>query len=188
VKKTIFILFAIGIFIFLVSGIFKLYEKINKFEIEMSQQRIAQINLENLYKLKITNWVARNSNQITYKMAKYITEEALKVKHPILVLAVVSVESEFNPSAVSYKGAIGLGQIMPKHWETELIKQGIILQKRDLFGITENLMATSYILDKYMSQSEGDVVKALKLYLGINQYRYSNKVFTAYVSLSALRD
>jgi soluble lytic murein transglycosylase-like protein len=187
-KKIIFAIFISIMVVFLIIGTFKLYGRVNDFEREISQQILAESNLKSLYKLKVANWVAKNSNQITYKMAKYIAEEALKVKHPLLVLAVVSAESEFNPSSVSYKGAIGLGQIMPIHWEAELIKQGIILQKRDLFGVKENLMATSYILDKYMTQSEGDVVKALKLYLGASHYKYSNKVFTAYVSLSALKD
>jgi len=152
------------------------------------QQEHAQEVNKSLYKLKMTNWAFKNSERIAYVTAKEIIDEALKVNHSILVLSVISVESQFNPSAVSYKGAIGLGQIMYGHWGKDLEKLKIIKDKRDLFGIKENLMATSYILDLQMKQANGDVVKALKFYLGESQSRYTNKIFTSYVSLSALRD
>jgi len=49
------------------------------------------------------------------KLAKLIVEECGNYNNldPYLVLAVIQVESEFSPKAVSRKGAIGLMQVMP---------------------------------------------------------------------------
>jgi hypothetical protein len=44
-------------------------------------------------------------------------------KDPNLVLAIISVESDFNPKAVSSTGAVGLMQVMP-HWKRILNIQG----------------------------------------------------------------
>jgi hypothetical protein len=157
-------------------------------EKERTQQKRAQEVKEVLYKLKLTNWVFKNSERITQDTAKQIVEETFKVDHPVLVLAVINIESEFNPSAVSRTGAMGLGQIMYSHWGPELEKQGIIKNKKDLFGIKENIRATSYILKVLMEKSDGDIIKTLKLYLGEHQYRYNSKIFTSYVAVSALKD
>lgn len=185
-KATTIILF-ICLFVSFTFG-YDFREKYIQLKNDVSQQNRAKEVKEGLYKLKLINWVYTNSERITFDIAKQIVEEVLNVDHPILVLAVFSVESEFNPTAISRTGAQGLGQIMYSHWGIELEKQKIIKNKKDLFGIKENIKATSHILKTLMTQSDGDVIKTLKAYLGEHQYRYNSKVFTAYVSLSALKD
>lgn len=65
---------------------------------------------------------------------------------PRLVAAVVAAESSFNPNAVSKKGAMGLGQIMPEN----AAALGI-----DPFNIEQNLDATAYYLRKYLDMYAG---------------------------------
>ena len=58
------------------------------------------------------------------KLAKLIVEECGKNDlDPYLILAVIQIESDFIPRAVSSKGAIGLMQVMPK--TNELIMSNI---------------------------------------------------------------
>jgi len=65
---------------------------------------------------------------------------------PRLVAAVVAAESRFNPWAVSPKGAMGLGQIMPQN----AAALGI-----DPFNIEQNLDATAFYLRKYLDMYSG---------------------------------
>ncbi|MEM7008958.1 MAG: lytic transglycosylase domain-containing protein [Thermodesulfobacteriota bacterium] len=52
------------------------------------------------------------------KLAKLIVEECSKNDlDPYLILAVIQIESDFTPKAVSSRGAIGLMQVMPKTGE-----------------------------------------------------------------------
>ncbi len=137
---------------------------------------------------KTVDWVYNRSERINYLTAKEIVEEANKMSHPVLILAVVSAESNFNPSALSNKGAIGLGQIMYTIWGKELEKQKIIKTRRDLFGIQDNLRATDYILKVILKECKGNVIEALYRYLGTPRLKYSNSIFIDYVALSTLKD
>lgn len=65
---------------------------------------------------------------------------------PRLMAAVVAAESRFNPKAVSRKGAMGLGQIMPEN----AASLGI-----DPFNIEQNLDATAYYLRRYLDRYAG---------------------------------
>ena len=67
----------------------------------------------------ILKYILKFSNQISYsdalRLSKLIKEECENYGlDPFLILAVIEVESEFSPKAVSPKGAIGLMQIMPE--------------------------------------------------------------------------
>jgi hypothetical protein len=54
------------------------------------------------------------------RIAKSVQQECLLFgQDPNLVLAIMAVESDFNPGVVSYQGAVGLMQVMP-HWKKVL--------------------------------------------------------------------
>ena len=77
---------------------------------------------------------------------------------PEMVLAVIDVESAFNPFAVSSAGAQGLMQVMP-FWRKEL-------GRRRLMDIRDNLLMGCTILKYYYDQERGDWMKALARYNG----------------------
>jgi len=79
---------------------------------------------------------------------------------PQLVLAVIDVESAFDPFAVSYAGAVGLMQVMP-FWPTELG-----LTKKDLIDVELNIRMGTSILAYYLERERGDYRRALGRYNG----------------------
>ena len=87
-------------------------------------------------------------------------------KHPMLrdrpqlVLAVIDVESAFDPFAVSHAGAVGLMQVMP-FWPTHLG-----LERKDLIDIELNIRMGTSILAHYLERERGDYMRALGRYNG----------------------
>lgn len=80
---------------------------------------------------------------------------------PLLILAVMGVESGFNPLAESVAGAKGLMQVIPKyHWEKfPSVGEQAVLDPRN------NIAAGARILKEYLRHT-GDLVAALQKYAG----------------------
>ncbi len=95
---------------------------------------------------------------------------------PYLVLAVVSVESSFNPNARSAKGAQGLMQVLTRVHTDKFAPFG---GATAAFDPMANLTVGSRILKEYIVR-EGSVQAALKSYVGAatlsHDYGYGNKV------------
>ena len=87
----------------------------------------------------------------------YIAEASKKhgVSFP-LVKAVIKAESDFNPRAISKKGALGLMQIMPENLE--------ILQIRDPFDPWENIMGGTRYLRMMLNRFNGKLPLSLAAY------------------------
>ncbi|GAV23563.1 lytic transglycosylase domain-containing protein [Carboxydothermus pertinax] len=83
---------------------------------------------------------------------------------PLLVAAVVKAESNFNPKAVSAKGALGLMQIMPKtaFWLAKEINEPFS-RSEELFNPEKNLILGSYYL-KYLIDRYDNLELALGAY------------------------
>jgi soluble lytic murein transglycosylase-like protein len=107
------------------------------------------------------------------ELLKNIHYEAIKAGlHPEMVLAVINVESNFNPWAISRVGAQGLMQIMP-FWLKEIPNAG-----DNLFDIRTNLRFGCTILKYYIDQEQGDFTRALARYNGsVGKVWYPNRVF-----------
>ena len=54
---------------------------------------------------------------------------------PIIILAMIRVESNFREKIVSPKGAVGLMQVMPKTAEWILEKNGLVPKNYDLYNL-----------------------------------------------------
>jgi len=91
------------------------------------------------------------------KFDKYIEEASKrhKVSFPLLK-AVAKVESDFNPKAVSKKGAKGLMQIMPMNFE--------LLKIKDPFNPRESIMGGARYLSQLLNRFRGDVRLAVAAY------------------------
>jgi hypothetical protein len=96
---------------------------------------------------------------------------------PLLVLAVVTVESGFNPFAESVFGAQGLMQIIPKyHQEKISADKGVAA----LFDPAENIRVGSMIIKEYL-RSTGSLEAALQYYGGASSdpaMSYSTRVLS----------
>jgi soluble lytic murein transglycosylase-like protein len=105
---------------------------------------------------------------------------------PLLVLAVISVESRFNPIAESALGAKGLMQIIPKYHLEKLLDHG---GEDALLDPQVNIMVGARILREYQRRL-GDTEAALQMYAGAFDEptsTYANKVLAEKARLEALR-
>jgi soluble lytic murein transglycosylase-like protein len=81
---------------------------------------------------------------------------------PLLILAVVAVESRFNPVAESVFGAKGLMQVLPKYHREKLSGHG---GETALLEPEVNIQVGTQILREYLRRS-GETEGALQMYLG----------------------
>jgi hypothetical protein len=87
----------------------------------------------------------------------HIREIAVRYRiSPHLVAAIVEVESEFNPRAVSRRGARGLMQLMPGMASS--------LQVEDMFDPYENIEGGVRLLRRLMDRFQGNVPLVLAAY------------------------
>jgi len=81
---------------------------------------------------------------------------------PLLVLAVIAVESRFNPIAESLVGAKGLMQIRPEYHEDKLEEHG---GRGAVLDPTTNILVGARILDQYIRRA-GSLEAGLQRYNG----------------------
>jgi soluble lytic murein transglycosylase-like protein len=81
---------------------------------------------------------------------------------PLLILAVMAVESRFNPIAESLVGAKGLMQIIPKYHGDKLEEFG---GEKAVFDPATNIVVGSQILKEYLRRT-GNLSMALQMYAG----------------------
>lgn len=94
---------------------------------------------------------------------------------PELVLAVIEVESNFKPFAISRVGARGLMQVMP-FWLKKIGRPG-----DSLFHVQTNLRYGSTILKYYLDKEKGNLTRALGRYNGSpGRWKYPGKVYRAF--------
>ena len=109
------------------------------------------------------------------QLLKLIHSEASRAQvSPQLVLALIEVESRFDPYAVSRSGAVGLMQIMP-FWLKLIGKDG-----DSLVHAPTNLRMGCTILKYYLDKSKGDIREGLQRYNGATVgIDYSDQVLKA---------
>lgn len=94
---------------------------------------------------------------------------------PELVLAVIEVESNFDPYAISHAGARGLMQVMP-FWLEQMGRPG-----DSLFRVSTNLRYGCTILKYYLQKERGNLFRALARYNGsVGQRWYPARVDRAW--------
>jgi soluble lytic murein transglycosylase-like protein len=98
----------------------------------------------------------------SYKYKDIILEASAKYGlKPNLIRAIIKTESDFNPNAVSNKGAKGLMQIMPVHYNN--------LGITNPFDARQNIMAGSKLFKGLFDRYNKNINKALAAYnAGIN--------------------
>jgi soluble lytic murein transglycosylase-like protein len=94
---------------------------------------------------------------------------------PLLIIAVIAVESRFNPIAESVAGAKGLMQVIPKYHPEKLQPHG---GEQAVFDPQTNILVGSQILKEYLART-GSLTSALQMYAGASsdlEDAYSAKV------------
>lgn len=104
---------------------------------------------------------------------------------PLLILAVVAVESRFNPVAQSVLGAKGLMQVLPRFHQDKLSEHG---GEAALLEPEANIQIGTRILREYLHRS-GETEAALQRYAGAEpDSQYPNKVLAERSRLQQVRD
>lgn len=127
----------------------------------------------------LANYLARK-----YKVAHGVTEQLVGAAFdagrqvgldPLLILAVVAIESRFNPIAESVMGAKGLMQVMPKLHREKLLEHG---GEEAVLDPATNILVGARILKEYIRRT-GSLESGLQLYAGALEdasSQYSEKV------------
>lgn len=118
----------------------------------------------------------RVSQDVTLEFVQIAHAEAARVNlDPLLIMAVIAVESRYNPIAESGVGAKGLMQIIPKFHGDKLAEFG---GEKAVFNPEFNIRVGTRILREYLSRT-GNVGIALQMYAGAlsdDNDTYTNKV------------
>ena len=136
---------------------------------------------------RVTNWLAKRyrvagdaANMLVG--ATYRTATEVKID-PLLVLAVMAIESGFNPFAESPMGAQGLMQVMSKVHHDKFQPLGGV---KAALNPVANIKVGATILKEYVSRG-GSVESGLKMYVGAaafeNDAGYGYKVLAEYKRL-----
>lgn len=132
----------------------------------------------------VTNWLSKRyrvAGEATNMLvsATYNTAREVKID-PLLVLAVMAIESGFNPFAESPVGAQGLMQVMSKVHHDKFQPLGGV---KAALNPVANIKVGATILKEYVSRG-GSVESGLKMYVGAaafqNDAGYGYKVLAEY--------
>lgn len=141
-------------------------------------------------KQRVANWISKRY-RIAGKASNLFVSTAYRTAFelgldPHLILAVVAIESRFNPYAESSVGAQGLMQVMAKVHADKFEDHGGIQYALDP---VVNIKVGSRILKDYVTQ-KGSIELALKSYVGAaamsHDGGYGSKVLTEYRKLKAV--
>jgi soluble lytic murein transglycosylase-like protein len=136
-------------------------------DVEEPAQRAAADYLSRRYRVAVD--AARQLVALAYTTGREVGVD------PLLILAVMAVESRLNPIAESVMGAKGLMQIIPRHHADKLEAHG---GAGSLLNPAVNVMVGANILKEYIRRS-GSVEGALQWYNGSpmdETSQYSEKV------------
>ncbi len=133
---------------------------------------------------RVTSWIAKRyrvAGDATNMLvsAAYLNAKEIKLD-PLLILAVMAIESRFNPFAESPVGAQGLMQVMSKVHHEKFQHLGGV---KAALNPVANIKVGSLILKEYVRRG-GSVEAGLKMYVGASAFEsdsgYGSKVLAEY--------
>ncbi len=139
---------------------------------------------------RVTQWLAKRyriAGSASKMLVDAAYESAQTVKlDPLLILAVMAIESRFNPFAESSVGAQGLMQVMSKVHHDKFSDHGGM---NAVLNPAANIQVGAQIL-KDMIRRSGSVESGLKLYVGAGNMEtdggYAGKVMAEHARLQAV--
>jgi soluble lytic murein transglycosylase-like protein len=145
---------------------------------------------DDLEQQRVTQWLSKRyrvANDATNMLvsAAYLTAKEIHFD-PLLILAVMAIESRFNPFAESPVGAQGLMQVMSKVHNDKFVEVG---GPRSALNPAVNIKVGAMILKEYV-KSGGSIEAGLKRYVGAAEMEsddgYGAKVLGEYDRLKAV--
>lgn len=123
---------------------------------------------------RLKKWVNDKDTRIRY--LTIIQYEAVRAGlDPQIVLSLITVESRFNPYAISPVGALGIMQIMP-FWQKQ-----IGTSSQSLLDVRTNIRYGCTILRYYLDREKGNMSRALARYNGsLGKTWYPDLVYDSY--------
>jgi hypothetical protein len=130
-----------------------------------------------------------------YYVSRQVVQELVKTAYvvgrqynvdPTLLVAVIAIESSFNPIAESVAGAKGLMQIIPKFHQEKFTEFG---GEHAVFDPHANITVGARIIREYLQASSGNLAAALQTYAGALPDRdasYTHKVLNEKDRLDAI--
>ena len=139
----------------------------------------------------VTEYIAKRYRVSEQAIAGYVAHAyeagARNSVDPLLILAVMAIESRYNPVAESVVGAKGLMQVIPKYHQEKLLDHG---GEQALLDPAVNIQVGAQVLREYSRRLGGDTEAALQMYNGAFDdptSRYANKVFAEKALLEVFR-
>ena len=131
---------------------------------------VSQTDLEKEFeKTRVAKWISRK-----YKVSNEAVREIVEISFsagdkfevdPYVVIAVIAIESSFNPLAESSAGALGLMQVMPLIHRKKFEKYGGFDKSLD---VKVNIYVGTEILKNFYLRY-GNYQRALLAYVGVSQ-------------------
>lgn len=130
---------------------------------------------------RAAQYIAKNYH-IAREAAQLIVHEAFKAGKahrvdPLLLLAIIGIESRYNPLSESEAGALGLTQAMPESHPEKVA--AIAKQQGHILNIGDNIELGAKVIGEYLRKFDNNSVLALQQYNGsLNDSSrfYSSKV------------
>jgi soluble lytic murein transglycosylase len=148
-RKIIFL----SVLIFLILPAFSSHADIYKFKDKDGVTHFTNIPQNKDYKIVISEKKTRSGNDFSYIIRKKSRKYNIE---PSIIKAVITAESNWNPRAVSKKGAIGLMQLMPSTARD--------MQINNPYDPEENIEAGTRYLRFLLDKFEGNLTLALAAY------------------------
>ncbi len=136
----------------------------------ISESIVSQTDLEKEFeKIRIAKWISRK-----YRVSNEAVREIVEISFragdkfavdPYVILAVIAIESSFNPLAESGAGALGLMQVMPLIHRKKFEKHGGFEKSLD---VEVNIFVGTEILKNFYLRY-GNYQRALLAYVGVSQ-------------------
>lgn len=152
-------------------------------KIDKYQQQINNLVPKDFYKLKLVDdiktYIDLKYSTIPNVVINDIATNIVNLSHlervsPNLVIAIIEIESGFNPMAISKVKARGLMQVMPE-WVKKI--EGLN-STSDLFNIDCGIRSGIRVLKIHLDENNGNIEKALYDYSGKSR-TYVMKIFAA---------
>ena len=137
---------------------------------QVSDSLVSQTDLEKEFeKTKVAKWISKK-----YRVSNEAVREIVEISFsagdkfevdPYVVIAVIAIESSFNPLAESGAGALGLMQVMPLIHRKKFEKYGGFDKSLD---VKVNIYVGTEILKNFYLRY-GNYQRALLAYVGVSQ-------------------